>query len=674
MALGTISEVLSIDLGSVDFRFASEASPWWEEDKEYMESIVVVPYLRRFIQVPVSFVEAKDEKEFVQAQGPRLESSARRILLGITALVGILLVCQPDEWPDSAQDVGKIFRTAAWVSNIVLMCCIICWLRSLRSLPETWMMFWSLAFEAIALSKSRYRSSFFSGQNHNTWAVTDAEFGSDAVEIASLVILMNGFYAGLPIRCSRSWLMILLIPAVYLAMTLPLPEGEIEGFATRRSLISIRLIFACSCGFLGRAGIEITDRVRFLRVREMGQELAAERVLRAKAEHEEENSSPAALQAQAVVRPDELLSLASNTTGRSSGATSTSSFLFKLRASNSQMFTQSSTMEQQLLGLAVMGKEERWLIDEYMLEIGSGKVLGQGSFGIVFAGLMAGTEVAIKMPKGELHSGTLRSVANELRILRHIRHPNVVAFYGALISYGETPAILLVEELIEGQSAEVCFLLPSPILSANARCRILLGICQALRYLHGLQPAVVHGDLKPGNVMVEKLTNRAKLLDFGLARRLTRHALPLGGSTRYRAPELFNRGTGDGSLVSRPSCSADIFSLGRVAFVAAASRKPFDWLENDELMQFLKAPILGESLQDDPGWLATPSDAGANAGPVESSKLLCPEDGLLPGFQVSCKELYAMCCCESRARTDAVQAHELVHSWWRGHERRVVHL
>ncbi|CAE8604629.1 unnamed protein product, partial [Polarella glacialis] len=371
-----------------------------------------------------------------------------------------------------------------------------------------------------------------------------------------------------------SWLMILLIPAVYLAMTLPLPEGDFEGFASRRTLISIRLMFASSCGFLGRAGIEITDRVRFLRVREIGQELAAERALRAKAEHEAENSSPAAFQAQAVVRPDELLSLASNTTGRSSGATSTSSFLFKLRASNSQMFTQSSSMGRQLLRLAMLGKEERWLIDEDMLEIGSGKVLGQGSFGIVVAGLMAGTEVAIKMPKGELHSGTLWSVANELRILRHIRHPNVVAFYGASISYGETPAILLVEELIEGQSAEVCFLLPSPILSANARCRILLGICQALRHLHGLQPAVVHGDLKPGNVMVEKLTNRAKLLDFGLARRLTRHALPLGGSARYR--------------VSRPSCSADVFSLGRVAFVAAASRKPFDWLDNDELMQFLK--------------------------------------------------------------------------------------
>ncbi|CAE8736354.1 unnamed protein product, partial [Polarella glacialis] len=110
MVLGTISEVPSIDLaadteehvqdyrGSVVFTFASEASPWWEEDKEYMESIVVVPYLRRFIQVPVSFVEAKDEKEFVQAQGPRLERICLRILLGV------LLVCQPAEWPDSVQD------------------------------------------------------------------------------------------------------------------------------------------------------------------------------------------------------------------------------------------------------------------------------------------------------------------------------------------------------------------------------------------------------------------------------------------------------------------------------------------------------------------------------------------------------------------------------------------
>ncbi|CAE8719325.1 unnamed protein product [Polarella glacialis] len=272
--------------------------------------------------------------------------------------------------------------------------------------------------------------------------------------------------------------MILLIPAVYLALKLPLPENNFEGFATRRILIAIRLMIASLCGFLGRSSIEITDRVRFLRVRSIGQELAAERVLRARAEHEAENASPG----QAVPRSDELLSQASHATGRSSGATSTSSFLFKIRASHRE-FTQSSTMRIQLLGLSIMGKQERWLIDEDMLDFGAGKVLGQVGFGMVFAGLMAGTEVAIKMPKGELHPGVLRSFANELRVLRHLSHPNIVAFCGALISHGETPAILLVEELVEGMSAEVCFLSPSPILSANARCIILLGICNLLWYM-----------------------------------------------------------------------------------------------------------------------------------------------------------------------------------------------
>ncbi|CAE8643321.1 unnamed protein product, partial [Polarella glacialis] len=111
---------------------------------------------------------------------------------------------------------------------------------------------------------------------------------------------------------------------------------------------------------------------------------------------------------------------------------------------------------------------------------------------------------------------------------------------------------------------------------------------------------------------------------------------------------------GSDSLEHRPSCSADIFSLGRVAFVAAASRIPFDWLGNDKILKFIKAPVSGESPLDNPGW-ATPSIEEANEGPEGSSKLQSSEEGLLPGFEVSCKALYSMCCCEARARADAVQ-------------------
>ncbi|CAE8640670.1 unnamed protein product [Polarella glacialis] len=379
------------------------------------------PYLRRFVKVPVRFVEAEDERDFAEAQALRVERTSRLICSIGILFVAVLLLIAPSEWPTSLQDRGRCIRITVWLSGFLTLFTAF---LPLRRFPEIGAIGGSLLSVALILGGSKYRCSFFAGEINNTWGITDSEFTSDSLEIASLAIVISGFYAGLPLRCSRSWVMILLIPAVYLALTLPLPEDHLPY--SRRILIAVRLMIASLCGFLGRSSIEITDRVRFLRVRSIGQELAAERVLRARAEHEAEKASPG----QAVPRSDELLSLASHATGRSSGATSTSSFLFKFRVSHREI-TQPSTVRKQLLSLSILGKQERWLIDEEMVDFGAGKVLGQGGFGMVFAGLMAGTEVAIKMPKGELHPGALSSVANELRVLRHLSHPNIVAFYGA---------------------------------------------------------------------------------------------------------------------------------------------------------------------------------------------------------------------------------------------------
>ena len=68
----------------------------------------------------------------------------------------------------------------------------------------------------------------------------------------------------------------------------------------------------------------------------------------------------------------------------------------------------------------------------------------------------------------------------------------------------------------------------------------MIDVCSALVYMHSRSPPVVHGDLKSGNILMQRdgPLVHAKVLDFGLSRILARNARALGGTLRYMAPEV----------------------------------------------------------------------------------------------------------------------------------------
>eukprot|EP00972_Heterocapsa_arctica_P013760 2029939-Heterocapsa_arctica.AAC.1 len=104
---------------------------------------------------------------------------------------------------------------------------------------------------------------------------------------------------------------------------------------------------------------------------------------------------------------------------------------------------------------------------------------------------------------------------------------------------------MIVLEMIHGKALDfvISWLLAwkphSP--KSIAQKQIVSKICRALIYLHSRAPCIVHGDLKPSNILVEKHSETGfspKLLDLGLSRKITRNSETRGGTPVYMAPEL----------------------------------------------------------------------------------------------------------------------------------------
>eukprot|EP00927_Polykrikos_kofoidii_P018782 TRINITY_DN1874_c0_g1_i5.p1 TRINITY_DN1874_c0_g1~~TRINITY_DN1874_c0_g1_i5.p1 ORF type:complete len:618 (+),score=78.56 TRINITY_DN1874_c0_g1_i5:119-1972(+) len=258
-----------------------------------------------------------------------------------------------------------------------------------------------------------------------------------------------------------------------------------------------------------------------------------------------------------------------------------------------------------------IGMAEQWFIKVSELRISVDKKLGEGGFGVVYRGTYFGTAVAVKMPLIQENEKVLLQQLNEVRILRHLRHPNIVQFFGALWSSDER-RFCIVLELVLGVSLDS--FIPS-LSSAQATChetvaacretrtRLLGDIACALQFLHSRRPsAVVHGDIKGENIFVERHDNwggppayRAKLLDFGLARVLTRNAKRLGGTLRWMAPEVYKR-----SLEFGPP--ADVFSFGRVGFFVVTGDRPLESNTVEEMKEMLRHGQFPELLwpEEDP--------------------------------------------------------------------------
>lgn len=323
------------------------------------------------------------------------------------------------------------------------------------------------------------------------------------------------------------------------------------------------LLFALAAA-AGKRDLETLERTSFVQV-------AQERTLRAELEHKLNHfeTSGAPKGAGSI----------SSATASDLGTTATGQIFDAF----SNIGTSSSSAGQQLEQIVQLGYNEHWLIQPRFLHPQPERILGSGSFSVVVAARYHGSQVAVKLPRG------LREVtrpqellvwAQELRIFRRLHHPNIVFFYGACID-SETLEMALVIEHVRGVELRRAVHGPCcDLQELDFRCRLTHDVFCALSYLHSQEPAIIHGDVKDSNVLVDCTGTfcRAKLLDFGLSRLLTRRAQKLGGTLRWMAPEVI--------LAEENSSapSADVFSLGRLVYFVMTGLQPLHGISRVELL------------------------------------------------------------------------------------------
>ena len=203
------------------------------------------------------------------------------------------------------------------------------------------------------------------------------------------------------------------------------------------------------------------------------------------------------------------------------------------------------------------------VVDKEEISFSTKDEIGRGSFGVVYKGHWAGTEVAIKHIKIRNAKRIQSVLESEVKVHCMVRHPNIVQIMA--LSYLKN-SILMVSEYIEGSNldelifADACEKEALTIKNCD-KMSVAKQLCQAVAYLHNLRPAIVHRDIKPANVLVARKTQMTKLCDMGLSILKSQQSLTqtcstsVPGTPSYMAPEcLIGK--------KRATIESDVWSLG----------------------------------------------------------------------------------------------------------------
>ncbi|MHB0948608.1 MAG: protein kinase domain-containing protein [Gemmatimonadaceae bacterium] len=264
-------------------------------------------------------------------------------------------------------------------------------------------------------------------------------------------------------------------------------------------------------------------------------------------------------------------------------------------------------MTDPLLDRIIAAIGDRFLVEEE---------LGRGGMGVVYRALdvRLNRRVAIKVLPPELayHPDVRERFLREAQLAAQLTHPNIVPIFSVDECDG---VVFFTMGLVDGESL-------SSLLARRHRLevpeaeRVLREVADALAYAHAR--GVVHRDIKPDNILLERETGRPMVTDFGIARamsagsRLTATGMSMG-TPAYMSPE---QAMGEREVDGR----SDIYSLAVVGYQMLTGAPPFTATNTPALLMKQVAeppkPILGVRAE-------TPASL---AGAITRALAKAPED------------------------------------------------
>jgi serine/threonine-protein kinase len=201
-----------------------------------------------------------------------------------------------------------------------------------------------------------------------------------------------------------------------------------------------------------------------------------------------------------------------------------------------------------------------------------GAEVGRGGMAVVYAAedVRLQRKVALKVLPPELafRADVRERFVREAQTAARLNHPHIVPIYAVHETGG---LVCFAMSLVEGESL-AARIAREPRPSFGFIASILEQTADALAYAHAC--GVVHRDVKPDNVLLDRESGRAMVTDFGIARaaesgsRLTQTGIAVG-TPAFMSPE---QAMGDREVDGR----SDLYSVGVVGYLMLAGRLPFE--------------------------------------------------------------------------------------------------